>query len=394
MADQAFIADNATNKAQPKFIHKTSEINEIAYDSHTGQVYKIWLLNLLMNIITLGIYSFWGKTRLRKYVIGSFSLRGDRFEYTGTGKELFFGFLKAVPVLFGFYTPFMIATLIAPDATWPAILLIPIFYVIPVALYSALRYRMSHLQWRGIRYRLEGSSLKYANLYLWRGFLNIVSLGILMPYSDIKKYQHKAKNSYYGDIPFSFEGNGKNLMNIHLATYAIAIGLFFIVLLGLQLILDSFPVTGFSTAPQSISAMAAQNMSAENSLQLLSGKPVFIAAITFIFLPFLLFPLVRLMYKTALIHEMVNHLHANAIGFRSTVTTLALLKLKLGNSFILVSTLGIGLPYIMQRNLRFFAKHTQTKGDLETSKIKQTASQKPADAEGLHEALDLDTSFI
>ena len=159
MADQAFIADNITEQARPQPIQKNSTINEITYDSRTGQVYKIWLLNLFMNIITLGIYNFWGKTRLRKYVAGSFSLRGDRFEYTGAGKELFFGFLKAIPVLFGIYTPFMIATFIAPDAAWPAVFLIPFFYIIPVALYSALRYRLSRLQWRGIRYRLEGSAL-------------------------------------------------------------------------------------------------------------------------------------------------------------------------------------------------------------------------------------------
>ena len=91
---------------------------------------------------------------------------------------------------------------------------------------------------------------------------------------------------------------------------------------------------------------------------------------------------------------MINNLHAADIGFRSTVTTIALLKLKLGNLFILIGTFGIGIPYIMQRNLRFFAEHTQIKGDLETSKINQTTSQKSADAEGLHEVSDLNTDLI
>lgn len=392
MTEQAVITDNEANQVQLGFIHK--EFNYIAYDSHTRQVYKICLLNLLLNIITLGIYSFWGKTRLRQYIAGSFSLRGSHFDYTGTGKELFFGFLKTVPLLLVIYAPFMIATITVPDAAWPAILLIPVFYVIPVALYSALRYRLSRLKWRDIHFRLKGSSLKYANLYLWRGILDIVSLGILLPYSDIKKYRYKVENSSYGDIPFSFKGNGKNLMKIHLATYAIAIGLLFIMLLGLQLIAASFLFTDFSMAPQVISAMAVQDMPEENSLRLLSGKPVHITAVTFILLPFLLLPMVRLMYKTALIHEMINNSHAAGIGFRSTVTTLALLKLKLGNFFIFIGTFGIGTPYIMQRNLRFFANHTQIKGDLETAKIKQTAGQKPADAEGLHATLNLDSNLI
>ena len=266
MADQAFMADEVTEAAQPKLSQQHPNLNEIIYDSRTGQVYKIWLLNLLLNIITLGVYSFWGKTRLRKYVTGSFSLQDDRFEYTGTGKELCFGFLKAILYFLALYLPFIIASIIAPDAAWPALFLLPFIYVTPVALYSALRYRLSRLQWRGIRYRLEGSPVKYANLFLWRGFLNIISLGILLPYSDIKKYQYKVENAYYGDIPFSFEGNGKNLMGIHLATYAFTFGLFFMVLLGMQLMSASLPIAEI--------VMAIQGMTIENPIQI-SGKPVF-----------------------------------------------------------------------------------------------------------------------
>ena len=386
MADQVFNTDNITNQAQRQKKQQSPLVNEIAYDGLTSQVYKIWLLNFFMQIITLGIYSFWGKTRLRKYVVGSFSLVNDWFEYTGTGKELFIGFLKSIPVLLGIYAPFLIATFIAPEAAWPVVLLLPIFYVIPVALYSALRYRISRLQWRGIHYRLDGSALKYANLFLWRGFLNIVSIGILLPFSDIKKYQYKVNHSYYGDIPFSFKGSGKNLMGIHLATYAIAIGLIFFMLLGIQLITASFPVAEIS--------MAAQGMSNENILQLIFGKPAVITAFALIFTPFLILPIVRLVYKTALIHEMINNLHASSISFKSTVTTIGLCKLKVGNFLILISTLGLGIPYIMQRNLRFLAAHTMVKGDLDTSQIKQVANQKPADAEGLQEVMNLDSGLI
>lgn len=111
MADQAFMTYEVTEEAQTKLSQQNAKINKISYDSRTGQVYKIWLLNLLMNIITLGIYNFLGKTRLRKYVTGSFSLHDDRFEYTGTGKELFFGFLKAIPFFLAMYLPFLVGFL-------------------------------------------------------------------------------------------------------------------------------------------------------------------------------------------------------------------------------------------------------------------------------------------
>ncbi|MCC6924014.1 MAG: DUF898 domain-containing protein [Nitrosomonas sp.] len=384
--DQVFMGRQVTEEAQPDEIRRHLTTHRIAYDGQTGQVYKIWLLNIVMNIFTLGIYSFWGKTRLRQYVAGAFKLNKDRFEYTGTGKELFVGFLKGMLIFFVLYLPFMVASFIAPDAVWPLVFLIPFFYVLPVALYSAWRYRISRIQWRGVRFELDGSVMKYAGIFLWRWLINIISLGILIPYSDIRMYQYIADNAYYGDIAFRFEGHGKNLMAIHLATYSIIIGLFIFVFYGLQLMAASFVTAQM--------AIGQQDLSFDEALVIFFSNASFFAALTCIIVPFILLPMIRLIYKTALIHEITNHLYAGEIGFKSTITTFALIKLKLGNFLILILTLGLGLPVIMQRNLRFFAQHTQVKGNLETSSIKQTASRKPADAEGLHTVMGLDSGFI
>ncbi len=385
ITDPALFAGRVAEDTQQKKIHQYLTTNRIVYDGQTGQVYKIWLLNILMNIITLGIYSFWGKTRMRQYVVGAFVLHKDRFEYTGTGKELFFGFLKAIPIFIALYLPFMIASFVDPEAAWPMVFLIPLLYVFPVALYFAFRYRISRTRWRSIRFGLEGAAMKYANLYLWRWLINIVSLGILIPYSDIRRYQYIADNAYFGDILFRFEGRGKDLMTIHLTTYSMSIGFFMIAFYGLQLMAASFSMVQM--------AMEEQMLSTEEAL-LIFGNSSFIIALVCVILPFIMVPIVRLIYKTALIHEMTNHLYAGEIGFRSTVTTLALLKLKLVNVLILICTFGLGLPYIMQRNVRFFAQHTQVRGDLETIRTKQTTSGQSTDAEGLHEVMGLESGLI
>ena len=84
----------------------TGNVTELQYDGKTGQVYKIWILEILLSILTLGIYHFWGKTRVRRYLTSSFSLGGDRFEYTGTGGELFWGYIKAIFFLIILCIPF------------------------------------------------------------------------------------------------------------------------------------------------------------------------------------------------------------------------------------------------------------------------------------------------
>ena len=73
--------------------------NFFEYDGLSGQIFGIWIINILLSIVTIGIYSFWGKTIMRKYIAHSFSLLEDRFEYNGRGSELFKGYLKALPII-------------------------------------------------------------------------------------------------------------------------------------------------------------------------------------------------------------------------------------------------------------------------------------------------------
>ena len=80
-----------------------------AHGDYTGDGKALFFLALrtgLLTFFTLGIYRFWAKTRIRRFIWSSTRLDGSRFEYTGTGLEKFLGFLMAVVILavsFGFY---------------------------------------------------------------------------------------------------------------------------------------------------------------------------------------------------------------------------------------------------------------------------------------------------
>ena len=36
------------------------------YDGQVGQIFKIWIVNILLNIVTLSLYRFWAKIRMRR----------------------------------------------------------------------------------------------------------------------------------------------------------------------------------------------------------------------------------------------------------------------------------------------------------------------------------------
>ncbi|MCX6613298.1 MAG: DUF898 family protein, partial [Acidobacteria bacterium] len=78
---------------------KVPPTNRFVYHGVGTDLFGMRIYHLLLTILTLGVFSFWGKTRVRKYLCSQAEFLGDRFCFHGTGKELFQGWLKGVPLL-------------------------------------------------------------------------------------------------------------------------------------------------------------------------------------------------------------------------------------------------------------------------------------------------------
>ena len=128
---------------------------------------KIVIVNMLLNLITLGIYRFWGKTRIRDYIWSHLRFQDENFEYSGTGKELLIGFLVALAVLAPVVIGFSVLGVAIPDPTaqvlFALIQAILFVFLFQFAIYRARRYRMSRTQWRGIRAGQDGAATRYAS---------------------------------------------------------------------------------------------------------------------------------------------------------------------------------------------------------------------------------------
>ena len=46
-----------------------------------SEFFQIWIVNLILSILTLGIYSAWAKVRTKRYLYGNTSIEGASFEY-------------------------------------------------------------------------------------------------------------------------------------------------------------------------------------------------------------------------------------------------------------------------------------------------------------------------
>ena len=161
--------------------------------------------------MTLGIYGFWARTEVRKRIWSAVRIEGEPLHYTGTGGELFLGFLIAFFLVF---VPLMLSnvavlfifgpTSIIPKLYGPA-LYVALFLLIGYATYRALRYRLSRTRWRAIRGALVGSAGDYAWTYFWTAFVAVFTLGWALPWRSTKLQGIITRDMCFGGEPFRFD---------------------------------------------------------------------------------------------------------------------------------------------------------------------------------------------
>jgi uncharacterized membrane protein YjgN (DUF898 family) len=191
-----------------------------------GALFKLFYLNLIGTILTLGIYRFWAKTRMRRYVWRHVTIAGEGFEYTGTGKELLIGFLKAMLVLLPPLVLLGIAKLLL-EQPWEGIVgfaqYVGLVLLYVAGSYAARRYRMSRTRWSGIRFRQSGSPWRYTAIYLKGAVLFALTLGLYAPYWRIQLTAYETENLHFGSLPFGFDGAGRDLFKRWLIAWLLAI---------------------------------------------------------------------------------------------------------------------------------------------------------------------------
>ena len=356
----------------------------LVFDGTVGDLYRIFLLNLLLNIVTLGIWRFWGITRMRRYVWSRTSSGGSRFEYDGTGRQLFAGFLLATGAIFSMFAiAGGVSALLVHEHVGGAlgrvlpIILVEIFVIVLAmgAVFSAQRYRLSHTVWRGIRGGMKGSMIAYGLQSLLYYLLVVLTFYQLYPWASLRLLERRINASAFGTQFFVSRGKPGRLYLRFLATFA------GIVLLGAVL-----AVLVYALEAPLFAAFAHASR----------GEPLdphIATHIVAVLLPaYLVFfvgaALIGAGYSAAFFRHVAGHTTLGALSFSSSVTAAGVLSLIVGNLLILLLTLGLGMPFVIRRNVVFFTTNLLATGTLDLAAIGQSEQPASRFGEGMFQALD------
>lgn len=332
---------------------------------------QLSLKNGLLNIVTLTLYRFWGKTEVRRRVWSSTWLNGEPLEYTGRGIELFLGFLFALVVL---GLPFLIMVF-AAQFMGPvgSLLIFPLelllFFMVGVGVFTALRYMASRTVWRGLRFQLTGSPFRFAFALLGLGFLSGVTFGWFWPQAQRMLAGRLWEGLAFGDRRFRFDQAAAGKVKVYPA-YAIgwcASVIGYILFMGLI-----------------FAAAAAQRGQA--------GPPSPASLVPVIYIGALVLGLVLTVafsaYRAAALRSVAAGVRFGEARFSLALRWPEMAWLTLSNFALLVVSLGFLMPFMQARTAKFMISRIRAEGAVDLASIHQ-AERGPKTGEGLADAFGL-----
>jgi uncharacterized membrane protein YjgN (DUF898 family) len=187
--------------------------------------FLIFLKNVLLTLLTFGFYLAWAKTERRKYVWQNFEFHGQHFRYTGTGKELFKGYLVVALAYLIFFGSSYLAGLVSAHlkSAVEIALAIAIFLVIPSVIYRAHGYLYSRTNWRGIRFGLEPQNGEYTRAFLLGYLFTALSFGLYLPIMTNRLYRTMMNNTRFGTLEFSYTGTDREVWRMGVSAFFLSI---------------------------------------------------------------------------------------------------------------------------------------------------------------------------
>jgi uncharacterized membrane protein YjgN (DUF898 family) len=296
----------------------------VEFTASAGEYFRIWIVNLALTILTLGIYSAWAKVRKKRYFYAHTLIDGDGFEYRGNPVAILKGRIIAV----GLFAIYSFAGNVSPLLHIAFAIVLGI--TIPWLLVRSFAFNAYNSAYRNIRLHFRGTYAECLRLIVGFGLLTVVSLGLLYPLLKARLVKFAAGQHHYGSTQFEVGA----LTKAFFGAYYKAIGMLILAFFALGI------VAGVSGAfgPQA---------------RLGAIPPGFVIFMIVIYVVYLLW--------YAYLQARVGNIMWNAIAvgplrFESMLRARDLAGIYMVNIIAVIVTLGLATPWAVVRTMRYRAE--------------------------------------
>lgn len=298
--------------------------HDFQFTGNGSEYFRIWIVNLCLSILTLGIYSAWAKVRNTQYLYGNTRVNDAPFEYLADPLTILKGRLIAVAV----FVLYAVIGQTYPDEQPIFMLLLLPF--LPLVIVRSMCFRLRNTAYRNIRFNFSGRYGEAAKVFILLPLLMLFTLGLIYPYWQMRTKKFIINNAAFGETPFALNINASPFY----AVYFRLLGLFVIAGVLFAFLFSLMPQAGVFVLP----------------------------LLGFIFYCFVF------AYVNAEISNLVfNHTTLDEHSFHSKLQVKSLFFLYLTNGLAIGLSLGLMIPWAQVRVAQYRAQCTELNaaGDLD-----------------------------
>lgn len=353
--------------------YSESDIQPFSFTGTGGEYFRIWIVNLILSILTLGIYSAWAKVRTNRYFYGNTQIDNTGFEYHAKPLAILKGRLFAVTLLL----VYVLASQLFPAAGVAFMLLL--LLATPWIIWKSMQFNARMTSFRNVRFGFYGSlrdAYRYLlliplmplltgvlagvvmwfltgttdpGLYITLTVVAFITTYLMVPFIQKAVTGYYINNHRFGQGPLQAGLSTKRYYLIYLSLFGWSILIF--TAIGLSVGMATY-FTGLN--------MAVMIPMSEGEPPAMDMTPL-IAVTVFMYVAFLI---AGVWFKAYLKAKIRNHVFSNiqldnVMQFESGITTGRLFRFYLVNILLMICTLGLAYPWIRVRSARLMASTTE-----------------------------------
>ena len=335
------------------------KVKNIKFNGNTKNYFGIWISNIFLTIITIGIFSAWAKVRRICFFYENTSFIKDNFNYHATGLQILKGRLIVVLAIIAIG----LISSINENIYWITYILF--LAVLPYAFNKSMQFNLRMTSFRNIRFNWTGNYKGNFLVLIIFPFLSILSFGLMIPYSAraIRQY-------YFNNITF---GKSKFLTTSNIKPYFIALLLSLIPLIFIIFLFAIFGLTENTLTPSNTPSLTAS----------------FIPLILILIFITCIFPI----FKTLTRNIVINNLTLDTkISFKSSLDAKKIVWIGLSNFLVIIFSFGLMYPWAVIRMYKYLCTNTSIQSKVDLDKF--VSEEKKKISSTGEEFVDFDNSEI
>ncbi len=189
----------------------------IVFQGKASEYFGIWIVNLLLSLVTLGIFSAWAKVRRKKYFYNNTYIENAAFDYHANPISI----LKGRAIALVFFLGYSFSGNV--NLFLPFLFMLIFLIALPWLVVRSATFNARNTSHRGLRFNFVGTTREAVRVFVAVPILTLVTLGLIIPYGAYLKNKFLVDNHRFGLSPFHLEAKVRDFYKIYLKLFLIPI---------------------------------------------------------------------------------------------------------------------------------------------------------------------------